>query len=342
MLLGCVQGGQAAMFFPALPIPAAARAAQPSDMSFALSMDGGRLEWGSHNLDTVFAQRSNIANPAFLRRGARLPVSSRRQLAPRAAGLGLLLASSEQVVSPPSRPFLARCSMIRDVIRFGRESPEVLRPENDAEVRPKRRCTHQLPLLRPAPCGRGIHRSAVTGHRRTALPSRSLFAIPPMRRPAPPSPAVCAYDARPVPVAARLLGRLPRPLRGPHVRRGVERAQRAGGCWLTQGAGARGCGCSACGCRRPAHPLHACSAAASGHSFPPPAGSGCAWGRSGTPAAPRPRNRQQRNQLDVCPCCSGSWFCSGVPAPQLFAVSSSTVVVALNPRRRCWTSRCAR
>ena len=28
----------------------------PSDMSFALSMDNGRLEWGSDNLDTVFAQ----------------------------------------------------------------------------------------------------------------------------------------------------------------------------------------------------------------------------------------------------------------------------------------------
>ncbi|PRW60674.1 cyclopropane-fatty-acyl-phospholipid synthase [Chlorella sorokiniana] len=63
---------------------------QPSEMSFALSMDGGKLEWGSHSLDTVFAQRSNLANPAFL-------------------------------------------SMIRDVIRFGRESPEVLRPESEAE-----------------------------------------------------------------------------------------------------------------------------------------------------------------------------------------------------------------
>ena len=29
---------------------------QPSDMSFALSVDGGHLEWGSHNLDAVFAQ----------------------------------------------------------------------------------------------------------------------------------------------------------------------------------------------------------------------------------------------------------------------------------------------
>ncbi|KAL4856846.1 Tuberculostearic acid methyltransferase UfaA1 [Chlorella vulgaris] len=63
---------------------------QPSEMSFALSMDGGRLEWGSHNLDTIFAQRSNLASPAFL-------------------------------------------AMMRDVVRFGRQAPEVLRPENEAE-----------------------------------------------------------------------------------------------------------------------------------------------------------------------------------------------------------------
>ena len=29
-------------------------------------MDDGRLEWGSDNLDTVFAQRRNVASPAFL------------------------------------------------------------------------------------------------------------------------------------------------------------------------------------------------------------------------------------------------------------------------------------
>ncbi len=39
---------------------------QPSDMSFALSMDDGKLEWGSDNLDTVFAQRKNMASPSFL------------------------------------------------------------------------------------------------------------------------------------------------------------------------------------------------------------------------------------------------------------------------------------
>lgn len=40
---------------------------EPSDMSFSLSVDGGRLEWASHSLDTVFTQRSNIASPSFLR-----------------------------------------------------------------------------------------------------------------------------------------------------------------------------------------------------------------------------------------------------------------------------------
>jgi hypothetical protein len=40
---------------------------EPSEMSFALSIDEGRLEWGSHDLDTVFAQRSNAASPSFLR-----------------------------------------------------------------------------------------------------------------------------------------------------------------------------------------------------------------------------------------------------------------------------------
>ena len=34
-------------------------------MSFALSLDQGRLEWASHGLDSVFAQRGNLANPQF-------------------------------------------------------------------------------------------------------------------------------------------------------------------------------------------------------------------------------------------------------------------------------------
>lgn len=63
---------------------------QPSEMSFALSVDGGAVEWGSHSLDTVFAQRSNLASSAFL-------------------------------------------GMIRDVVRFGRQAPEVLAPGSEAQ-----------------------------------------------------------------------------------------------------------------------------------------------------------------------------------------------------------------
>ncbi|KAI8475498.1 MAG: cyclopropane fatty acid synthase [Monoraphidium minutum] len=41
---------------------------EPSDMSFSLSVDDGRLEWASvGDLDTVFAQRSNVLSPTFLR-----------------------------------------------------------------------------------------------------------------------------------------------------------------------------------------------------------------------------------------------------------------------------------
>lgn len=40
---------------------------QPSDMSFAVSMDGGALEWGSRGLGALFAQRANLASPGFLR-----------------------------------------------------------------------------------------------------------------------------------------------------------------------------------------------------------------------------------------------------------------------------------
>ena len=36
-------------------------------MSFSLSMDGGALEWGSHGLGTIFAQRRNLLSPSFWR-----------------------------------------------------------------------------------------------------------------------------------------------------------------------------------------------------------------------------------------------------------------------------------
>lgn len=36
-----------------------------SDMTYAMSVDNGRFEWGAQNLNTIFAQRSNLFNPAF-------------------------------------------------------------------------------------------------------------------------------------------------------------------------------------------------------------------------------------------------------------------------------------
>ncbi|MFZ5578996.1 MAG: NAD(P)/FAD-dependent oxidoreductase [Pseudomonadota bacterium] len=39
---------------------------RPSDMTFSVSVDGGRLEYAGNNLDTLFAQRGNLLRPAFL------------------------------------------------------------------------------------------------------------------------------------------------------------------------------------------------------------------------------------------------------------------------------------
>lgn len=40
---------------------------EPSEMSFSLSMDGGKLEWASHDLSTIFVQKRNLLSPSFLR-----------------------------------------------------------------------------------------------------------------------------------------------------------------------------------------------------------------------------------------------------------------------------------
>ena len=40
---------------------------QATEMSFGMSMDGGRLEYSGDNLDTLFAQRGNLVRPGFLR-----------------------------------------------------------------------------------------------------------------------------------------------------------------------------------------------------------------------------------------------------------------------------------
>ena len=38
---------------------------EESEMSFALSMDQGALEWASHGLGTIFAQRQNLWKLSF-------------------------------------------------------------------------------------------------------------------------------------------------------------------------------------------------------------------------------------------------------------------------------------
>jgi uncharacterized protein len=40
--------------------------AHRSDMSFSVSLDGGRLEWAGTSLNTVFAQRRNLVSPSFI------------------------------------------------------------------------------------------------------------------------------------------------------------------------------------------------------------------------------------------------------------------------------------
>ena len=40
---------------------------EPSEMSFSLSVDSGKVEWASHGLGTVFAQKKNAVSPSFLK-----------------------------------------------------------------------------------------------------------------------------------------------------------------------------------------------------------------------------------------------------------------------------------
>jgi predicted NAD/FAD-binding protein len=51
-----------AALFSELEVPVA-----PSNMSFGVSIDGGRLEYALHSLDALFAQRTNAVTPGFLR-----------------------------------------------------------------------------------------------------------------------------------------------------------------------------------------------------------------------------------------------------------------------------------
>jgi predicted NAD/FAD-binding protein len=56
-------------------------ASQPSEMSFGVSDGTGAFEYASHSLDGVFATRSNLLNPAFLRMLAEVPRFQRATIA---------------------------------------------------------------------------------------------------------------------------------------------------------------------------------------------------------------------------------------------------------------------
>jgi predicted NAD/FAD-binding protein len=47
-------------FFSELSVPV-----KDSDMTYAMSVGNGTFEWGAQNLNTIFAQRSNLINPSF-------------------------------------------------------------------------------------------------------------------------------------------------------------------------------------------------------------------------------------------------------------------------------------
>ena len=73
--------------------------AHPSEMTFSVSLDEGRLEWAGTNLNTVFAQRRNMFSPTFigmLRDIMRFNGSAERNLdvaAQTGASMGDLLAA---------------------------------------------------------------------------------------------------------------------------------------------------------------------------------------------------------------------------------------------------------
>jgi uncharacterized protein len=81
----------------------------PSDMSFSVRIADGSLEWAGNNLNSVFAQRSNLVNPRFLRMLADLLRFNREATA---------LAGSGQPMSGTLGEFL-------DARGYGREVREL-------------------------------------------------------------------------------------------------------------------------------------------------------------------------------------------------------------------------
>lgn len=77
---------------------------EPSDMSFGMSLDRGRLEWASHGLHSIFAQRSNLLDPRFwlmiyhvIRFGKKAPEVDRQCLIVWSIGQSLILVMETNV-----------------------------------------------------------------------------------------------------------------------------------------------------------------------------------------------------------------------------------------------------
>lgn len=198
---------------------------QPSDMSFSLSMDGGRLEWASHDLDSVFAQRKNMASPSFLmmlrdvvRFGKEAPKVMQRggegeKEDSRGVGVGVIVCQLDTLATGLALgQHRAMCSHkytqtpggnAAQAGAFSHRQPSIM-----SASRPSRREAHHSPL--------------------TVLPCAHAPALPwpgagPCVR-----PRVSRHDAGAVPQGGAVQPRLHLQLRTAHVRSSVERAQRTG------------------------------------------------------------------------------------------------------------------
>jgi hypothetical protein len=68
---------------------------RPSDMSFGYSLREGAMEWSGDGLDTVFAQRSNLMRPRFVRGVLEIPRFNRRARASLAEGSAMGIGLGE-------------------------------------------------------------------------------------------------------------------------------------------------------------------------------------------------------------------------------------------------------
>ena len=89
--------------FKALDVPVT-----ESNMSFGVSARNGRLEYALNSVDTVFAQRRNLARPAFLRMIGDILRFNREALATARPGMSIGAMSFETMTGPADRPYTKR------------------------------------------------------------------------------------------------------------------------------------------------------------------------------------------------------------------------------------------